>query len=140
LTTWNTSTTNEILTLPFSESPQLKLTVNWGDGQTDVVTRTTSLPISHSYRRPGLHNVSILGPLHGFSFAKYARNAAKLVDIASWGDAFFIDGKSAGAFAGCVNLYVSALPSSQPVFFGECHAGGDVSKFQFQLSIDLELA
>ena len=134
LTTWKTTSAGETITLPVIG---VSINVDWGDGQTSAITNASS-PIFHQYVTPGLHNVSILGDLSGFSF-KSQRDETKLVNIADWGDGFFVDGSSVDMFANCVNLQVSAAPTNQPVFLPGATLEGMFKNTSFNSSLNWNL-
>jgi len=112
------------------------LTVDFGDGI--PIENINILTMVHTYPTKGLHNVTIIGDIFGFQFNK-SGDLHKLVDIVSWGDAFFMDANSTYAFAGCSNLHVSAPPNSQPVFLSGATLEGMFMNSSFNSSLSWDL-
>lgn len=137
LTTWRTTNASESITIPLpAPAASYSLTIDWGDGQVETIT--TQYPISHNYSVAGLHNVSILGDIRGFGFG-YAGDLFKIVDIASFGSRFVMDGGSLDVFGGCWNLRVSASPTDQPVFLRGATLEGMFADTEFNAALNWDL-
>lgn len=96
------------LTLPTRSGFSYSMTVDWGDGFTQIYT--TSTPPSHTYSLPGDYQVVITGQAQAWYFNNTG-DKDKLIKVESLGDLGWISLES--AFYGCSNLN----------YFG----GGDIS-------------
>ncbi len=102
ITTWETTTANESITIPTSGGG-FNYTVDWGDGT--IETGFTGDAI-HSYADADTHTVKITGDFPQFRSIKDLDNARKLRTIEQWGT---IKWRTMGqAFARCPNLNVTA--------------------------------
>ena len=98
VTTWETTTTDESITLPIVGS---SMTVNWGDGNTTAASGS----VSHTYNTAGDYTVQITGGLTGFRLGG-AADASKLVSIDQWGTASWTTMDN--AFRGASNMVYNA--------------------------------
>jgi len=99
------STGNTQFKLPLTNNGVINFTIDWGDGNTDVITFWNQAETTHTYATPGVYEVEITsGVLRGWSFAGTGdRN--KLIEVYDWS---VWDFNVAGAFRGCNNLISSA--------------------------------
>ncbi len=90
------------VTLPLYEgvSGTIDVTIDWGVGNTEIVT--TEGDIHHTYADEGLYTVIISGTLTQFGKGEVYDNVAKLEKIANFGDIGLTS--LSGAFNGAVNL------------------------------------
>lgn len=138
VTTWRTILDNENITLPLTIPPATDLAIDWEGQGASIYNSSTPFPITYKFPLAGLHNVTILGDLYGFRFNSQG-DAAKLVDILDWGDGFFMGITSSNAFAGCVNLKVSAPATSQPQFLVGATLSGMFANSSFNSALTWNL-
>ncbi|MCK5199885.1 MAG: hypothetical protein KAR21_16115, partial [Spirochaetales bacterium] len=109
-TVWKTDNTgtsgDNQITLPLVSNGTYDFTVNWGDGNTDIITSYNQAEITHSYSGAGTYDVSISGGIAGWSFY-YSGDPQKLLEITNWGSLGF--GATSGQFYNCQNLTISAV-------------------------------
>jgi len=140
VTTWNTSTTNESVSLP-TITPQTNVTIDWGDNTTpsSLLAGTSYSSLNHTYVTTGKHNVSISGQFRWMGNSTTQAAKSKLLDIVSWGDGFLVDQASANLFYDYVNVQVSAPPSTQPVFLAGAVLEGMFWSTAFNSSLNWDL-
>jgi hypothetical protein len=106
-TEWRTSSTNEPITLPLStgNSAIFNFTVHWGDNSSSVITSSTDEARIHTYAKPGLYIVEIIGTCEGWSFNN-SGDKLKINKILNWGTVEVFSGFKylEGGFYGCSNL------------------------------------
>ncbi|MFK7833782.1 MAG: BspA family leucine-rich repeat surface protein, partial [Winogradskyella sp.] len=103
ITTWETTTTNETITIP-TRAPGLTYdyTIDWGDGTTDT---NVMGDITHIYTAPGIQTISISGTFPQIHFNGDAIDRDKILTIEQWGD---IEWQAlTQAFKGCSNLNIT---------------------------------
>ncbi len=131
ISTWETSTSNETITIPTSSYHSYSYTVNWGDGHID----TYSDDATHAYSSPGIHTVEITGNFPTMNFFANSSNSDKILTIEQWGD---ISWESMNwAFYGCSNLTSNAtdapnlsdVTSAVKMFFGASNFNGDINSW-----------
>ena len=110
ITTWETTTANESITIPTNPLETYTYDVDWGDGNVDTNLNGDA---THSYTSPGVHTVEITGTFPAIQFAvnpatspaNEIANAAKILTIEQWGE---IDWTTfAKAFQGCTALTIT---------------------------------
>jgi len=112
ISTWDTqnigvSSGNQI-SLPLVLTGNYNFEVNWGDGNTDVITSYDQPEVTHTYSSPGSYDVSIKGNISGFNF-QLGGDRLKLLNIDSFGPLNVGDGTiSEDSFNGCENLTITA--------------------------------
>ncbi|UJH66977.1 BspA family leucine-rich repeat surface protein [Allomuricauda sp. SCSIO 65647] len=102
ITTWQTTTANESITIPTFSGETYDYTIDWGDGT--VETNQTG-DAAHTYANPGTHTISISGTFPRIYFNN-AGDKDKIVTVAQWGDIGWTSMQN--AFMGCTNLDVVA--------------------------------
>ncbi len=102
ITTWQTITPNETLTIPTNGSG-ISYTVDWGDGS---VENNLSGNSTHEFAAAGIHTVKISG---GFEYIQFnnAGDKDKILSIEQWGDIQWTT--MSKAFFGCSNLEINAV-------------------------------
>ena len=80
ITTWETTTVNENITIPGTGTYD----VSWGDTTSDNDVLGSA---SHTYAEPGTYMVQITGDLVRINLGANSTNAQKLQSIGQWGDA-----------------------------------------------------
>jgi surface protein len=106
----------------FGSNGVIDATVDWGDGNSDVITSTTDPALLHPYATGGTYQISITATDPEVSRVKDLRlgsgssstglDCEKLLSIDDWGD-YDATGQSAYAFSRTANL--TDLPLSNPV-------------------------
>lgn len=115
ITTWETTSTDESITIPTtSSSEDYNFTISWGDGTTESVVGVDPNP-SHTYSTPGNHTVKIYAN-PGFNKAfpqiffddEFTQNdnTKKIESIEQWGSVGWQSMNA--AFSGCSNLSYNA--------------------------------
>ena len=99
VTTWNTGTDGEGVTLPLDGTG---ITIDWGDGN---ISTGISVTETHIYADAGNHTVSISGGLERIILNNTA-SASKLISIDQWGSTQWTSMKD--AFNGAANMVYKA--------------------------------
>ena len=107
ITTWQTTTADESITLPLISSGTYDFTVDWGDGSSDTITAHDDLAREHSYATAGEYEVVIDGACEGWNFFDVPASKDSIVNVKNWGD-LRLGGSAPSAFRGCGNLDVTA--------------------------------
>ena len=77
------------------------ITVDWGDGNSDVITTYNQSELTHQYSSSGSYQISVDGQFHGINFNN-AGDKLKLSSIDNWGANVF--GTMNSSFSGCSNM------------------------------------
>ncbi|WP_271783367.1 BspA family leucine-rich repeat surface protein [Aquimarina algiphila] len=125
ITTWKTTTADELVTIPLSNLAELTYdyTIDWGDGS---VENNLTFEREHIYINPGTYTVSISGKFPAINIQSDINISPKLQSIEQWGD---IEWESmSSAFAGCINLIYNAKDkpdllkvTDMSSMFANCH-------------------
>ena len=86
--------------LAFATSSSVNLTVDWGDGTSDVITTYNQSELAHVYSASGTYQVSLDGSFDSLKF--YQNDSAKLMSIDNWGTNKWKSG--IGSFRLCTNM------------------------------------
>jgi hypothetical protein len=105
VTTWQTTTPAETITLPFTNHGTYDAVVDWGDGSTSNITAYNDAAVTHTYADAGTYTVSISGTMGGWSFNN-GGDKLKIKSIENWGNNEWQ--YLARAFYGCLNLISNA--------------------------------
>ena len=104
ITTWQTTVSNESITIPTFPSETYNYTVDWGDGSAPISGYTGDA--TYAYTTPGTYTVSVTGDFPRIYFnnpsVSPAENSTKILTIEQWGDIQW--SSMEGAFMGCSNL------------------------------------
>ena len=104
LTTWQTTSNSESITIPTASGETYDYTVDWGDGTID--TNVTG-NITHTYTTAGTYQVSITGTFPRILFGTdYSSNPDKILSVDQWGTIAWSSMEL--AFARCDNVVISA--------------------------------
>lgn len=119
--TWNTTNTsagssgNNQITLPLLDTGEYYFNIDWGDGNSDLITEYDQSEVTHTYTVTGEYPLTMTGIIKGWDFAN-SGDKLKILTIPEWGPLTI--GKNtatqAGAgfgidcFYGCTNLTISA--------------------------------
>ena len=101
--TARTTAANEAFTIPLHPSYAYNITIDWGDGSTESITKSPSNgnTLSHSYASAGDHSISISGTFPSVYFNNNA-NAAKVIEVTNFGQVGWAT--CWRAFWGCTNM------------------------------------
>jgi len=125
--------------LPFVAGGDYSCSVDWGDGNTDVISSYNQAETLHTYSSGGVYTVKITGTFKGWTFGvtPNPNDAAKMLEIKQWGDLLFHD--QGEYFRGCSNMTISATDvpnnlnelSNFSVFFFGCSSITTVPNMNF---------
>lgn len=103
ITTWETTTANETITIPTRPFfGTYDYTVDWGDG---VIDNNVAGDITHTYTTSGIQTISITGTFPQIHFNGTAVDRDKILTIEQWGD---IQWQAlTQAFKGCSRLTIT---------------------------------
>lgn len=93
--------------LPLISSGSINFTVDWGDGNSDVITTFNQAETTHTYSSAGTYTVKIAGILKGFRFAG-GGDRLKFLQVKSWGCLHI---NTNAAFQSCSNMTCTAVDS-----------------------------
>lgn len=131
ITTWQTTTNNESITIPTSGSGY-NYTVDWGDGTIDTNITGNA---THTYTTPGIYTVKIDGDFPRIHFSTSIGNRDKILTIEQWGTIKWET--MYGAFQGCSKLTSNAIDTPDLslvtdmtwMFWNATSFNGDLSKW-----------
>lgn len=104
ISTWTTTTANEVIALPLVSDGSYNFTVDWGDGNSATITAYNDSGVSNTFLEAGTYTVTIVGTIQGFKFGN-GGNKTNISTITNWGN---LDISTSEAFYGCSNLDVTA--------------------------------
>ena len=130
ITTWETTTANEKVTIKINNNFIYDYTIDWGDGTIENNKTDSS---NHDYKEAGVYTVSISGIFPAFRVLEDSKKKIKTIE--QWGDnkwEFFT-----GTFGGCENMTYNAtdIPNLSMVtdmnsmFVGATSFNGDLSNW-----------
>lgn len=114
VSTWKTdnistgSSTSVQAKLPLVSTGTYNMTVDWGDGNSDVITAWNQAQSTHTYSALGTYIISISGICTGWNFENTG-DRLKLLSIQKWGILKFNAPTTNGFFRGCSNLNISLV-------------------------------
>ena len=120
VTTWETTTASESITLPYYLGGTYAGTIDWGDGNTSVNSFATS---THIYATPGIYTVTICGRIAGWNFSTTSTSVLKIKSVVTWGQ-LTLGADTGGYFNGCTNLDLSSVTDTLDLF------GTGITNFQ----------
>lgn len=101
---WITTSSNEIITLPYQSNGVYNGVIDWGDGSTSLNSYNNR---AHTYSTAGTYTITVSGRIRGFRFNN-SGNKDKINRIFQWGNQFDI-GTLSSSFYGCSNLDLSEV-------------------------------
>ena len=129
ITTWETTTPNESITIPTGFGGSFNYDVDWGDSSNTLgATGNTT----HTYVDPGVYTVTITGTFTRIYFNNTG-SKNKIKTIAQWGTTAWTS--MANAFFGCSNLTITAtdrpnnLRNLNSMFAGATSLNSDLSSW-----------
>jgi surface protein len=108
---WNTTLTSDVsssstqIALPLVSSGTYDFLVDWGDGNSDIITSYNQVETNHTYSSEGEYTLVITGTLYGWQF-NIRGDRLKIIEITQWGNIRLGNGGS--YFSGCINLVLTA--------------------------------
>ena len=105
LTTWQTTTASESITIPTNSSYTYNYDVDWGDG---TIESGLTGDATHTYTAAGTYTVEISGTFPAIYFNNNG-DKTKILSIEAWGNIVWTSMES--AFYGCTNLAINAPDS-----------------------------
>jgi surface protein len=110
VTTWETDNTGGVsnsdqITLPLIASGTYNMTVDWGDGSTDLITSYNQAEVTHTYSSAGVYLVRISGTCTGWQFNN-GGDKTKIIWVNNWG---VLNISTDTAFFGCSNMGSNAI-------------------------------
>ena len=120
ITTWETTTAGESITLPYYLGGTYAGTIDWGDSTTSANSFATS---THIYATPGIYTVTICGRITGWNFSTTSTSVLKIKSVVTWGQ-LTLGNDAGGYFNGCANLDLSSVTDTLDLF------GTGITNFQ----------
>lgn len=129
-TTQSGVTNNQSFILPL-QNGVTNVTVNWGDGTSNLITAYNQAELLHGYSSSGTYQITLDGSFSGIRFAN-AGDKLKLSSIDNWGNNQWL--KFDSSFHGCTNMvanYIdnpdtSIVTNMSRMFFGCTNFNGAV--------------
>jgi surface protein len=104
VTTWETTTAGESITLPYDSLGTYSGIINWGDLNTSINNYTNR---THTYATAGIYTVTICGDVIGWNFGLIPVSASKINSVVQWGQLILLGGNN--HFIYCTNLDLSLV-------------------------------
>ena len=95
---------SDTFVLPLVDDGTIDIYVNWGDGNSDIITTYNQTEITHQYSAGGTYSVTMQGTIRGFRFAD-AGDKEKMRVVSKWGD---LNITQTMAFKGCLDMTCTA--------------------------------
>lgn len=87
--------------ISLSENFKYLITIDWGDGKTDIIEQADSEKLTHTYRNAGTYTIKVSG--YG-DYIAFWENPLKVLEIQNWGMLYL----TSYQFSECRNLTVTA--------------------------------
>ena len=137
ITTWETTTAGESITLPYYLGGTYAGTIDWGDSTTSANSFATS---THIYATPGIYTVTICGTTNGWNFTTTPVSKTKIKSVVTWGQ-LTLGNDIGGYFNFCTNLDLSSVTDALDLFgtgitdmyamFGKCYSLTTINNINF---------
>ncbi len=98
------SSASDEVSLPLLSGGTYNFTVNWGDGNSDVITVWNQAETTHQYAAAGTYDVTITGTCIGWRFNNTG-DRLKILDVTNWGS---LEITTSTSFYGCGNFDFTA--------------------------------
>ncbi|MBC6400341.1 MAG: BspA family leucine-rich repeat surface protein, partial [Ekhidna sp.] len=148
ITTWQTTSDSEIVTIPIVSGETYNYSVKWGDGSN--TTHTDDNPPSHMYATADTYTITISGTFPRIRLAQLINDtftptpaAGQIRTIEQWGDQPWAS--MALAFAGCDDLTINATDApdlsgvtNMERMFQQADFNGDLSKWDVSSVTSME--
>jgi surface protein len=102
VSTWETISDSETITLPLRASHTYDFLVDWGDGTQAIVTAHNAAEASHTYSTPGVYTIRMAGLAEAFYINNLDPVRSQIRTVVDLGDMGWINLEN--AFYGSVNL------------------------------------
>jgi surface protein len=99
---------SEKISLPLVSGGYYSFLVDWGDGNSDIITSWNQVEKDHLYLTSGDYTITISGTIIGWSFSTIPASKNNILSITKWG-VLNLGNSSSGAFLGCSNLDLSTV-------------------------------
>lgn len=116
-TTWDTELTtigNKTIVLPLVSTGVYDFYVDWGDGNTDIITAWDQAEATHVYATVGAYIVNISGTIVGWSFRDNPTSAGDIALLQRWGDLILDNGTIDGGYfynTNWINITATDVPN-----------------------------
>ncbi len=113
VSTWKTdnlstgSSTATQVKLPLVSTGTYNMTVDWGDGNTSLITVWNQATVTHNYSIAGTYTITIKGRCDGWQFNNTG-DRLKILTITEWG-VLRINSTNVAHFLGCANLTLGTV-------------------------------
>ncbi|MBC6427090.1 MAG: BspA family leucine-rich repeat surface protein [Ekhidna sp.] len=132
ITKWETTATNESITIPTVAGEIYSYTVNWGDGSEDTI-HTDATPPTHTYFKASIYTISGTFPRIRFSGKSTVQSQIRTIE--KWGDIAWTSMRN--AFTNCDNLTIAdeaGIPNLSGVtdmfgMFAQSSFNGDINEW-----------
>ncbi|MEW7277049.1 BspA family leucine-rich repeat surface protein [Aquimarina sp. 2201CG1-2-11] len=129
ISTWQTTTANESITIPTGSS-DYNFNIDWGDGFNETIS---NFFVRHIYVNPGIYTIKISGTFPRIYFNRRG-DKDKILSVEQWGSIKWESMES--AFHGCTKLKLNALDSpdlslvrSMKRMFAETRFSADINNW-----------
>jgi surface protein len=99
---------SEQISLPLVSGGYYSFLVDWGDGNSDIITSWNQVEKNHLYLTSGDYTITISGTIIGWSFSTIPASKNSILSISKWG-VLNVGNSSSGAFLGCGSLDLSTV-------------------------------
>lgn len=107
ITTWETTSPNQYITLPYTSGGTYSGTIDWGDGNTSANSYNNR---THTYASSGTHTVIIDGTCTAWNFYTTPDTRLNIKSVVRWGNLKLgIVPHGGSYFQGCANLDLSSV-------------------------------
>ena len=124
ISTWKTTSPNETVEVPLQYGGNCYCTIDWGDGNTDLITYWDQPEKFHEYTNPGTYTITISGLTSNFAFASTSTES-KIYSVEQFGGVRF--GYN-GVFAGCTNLNLTGVTDTPNLTYNSVLYYGGLSQ------------
>lgn len=101
------SSANNQVKLPLPSTGVYNMTVDWGDGNSNIITVYNQAEVTHTYSSIGTYTIKIKGICQGWSFNSTG-DRLKILSISRWG-VLQLTPALVNYFQGCANLTLSSV-------------------------------
>lgn len=98
--------------LPLTSVGTYNFSIDWGDGNSDIITAWDDVAAAHTYSTTGQYTITVSGEITGWIFGTASAEDTKLIEITSIGSLALVDTAQA-AFYGATNL--TSIDNSSPL-------------------------
>ena len=119
ITTWQTTTAGESITLPYVSAGTYSGTIDWGDSN---ITANNYSNRTHIYTSPGIHTVKICGDVIAWNFTIKPAGRLQIRSVVKWGQLQQNTGVSTwvASFQNCSNLNLNTVVDTPILGISSC--------------------